>query len=335
MTNMTAKRRTFHVDWDSPSHETGTVKRRPTSLNASLSISNNCFENVEYYEVKDCIGGYGLRLLKSYDGRIERSQDIVPEFFASKQRPNEIEGGTIKDNGNGLEHPRSPTNPRKKNTESNNEDSTKFKDLSHATDSLEETSSNSCSSESTDITEIQVTSVIRDTNVEESADLSSRSNEKTLKKNSKSNAKKEFGLKLSRDPFEWRSKTSKVTKVPGSSTKSRSLIPKIKTNKCSSKGRGIVNSSSESSGIGSPLSPLSPQKDTSNSAKDTSDGSIKTSSSKSSGFGSPDSPLSPESQRYTAFYLIEEQLEKLRNCPCEKRQAQVNIRWIELNFPKE
>lgn len=366
---MLSKRRTFHVDWDSPSNETGTVKRRPASLNTSFPISNSCFENVEYYEVKDCIGGYGLRLLKSFDGRFERYQDAVPEFLASKRRPSEMEAGAIKDNGNGLKHPRSRAIPRKKGRRSENEDAEKSEDLSHsrgssieeripAPEQIKGSCGDCCSSISKDcagdrngdegidsvsgdrngshrsrsIDKIEVTDVKEtiDSSFElaegNSADLLKR---RTSKKNAKHNAKKDFGLKLSREPFQWKSRASRIAKVPGGSrkldtVKTTSLIPKAKTTKCASNGRGLVNSSSESSGIGSPLSPLSPQKDASTNARTVPENSIRPSGSKSSGLGSPDSPLSPESQKYTAFYLIEEQLEKLRNCPCEKRQAEVN-----------
>lgn len=368
--NMSSKRRTFHVDWDSPSHETGTVKRRPTSLNTSVPISSNCFENVEYYEVKDCIGGYGLKLLKSFDSRLLGYETVVSEFFSSKRRSNEMEDTAIKDNGNGLEHPRSCATPCEGDTRRKNEDVEKFQDLPSNIKSfseernlpcnwIEETLSNSYNSlleNSNDATKEKDTEFISKirNHVETQEDSANKikssrmedsinslfgltvtndindSGQELSNESSKVNTKKDFDLKLYRESFEWKSKVSKVMKVSGAkrkldTIKTKSLIPKARPKKQISNGRGLVNSSSESSGIGSPLSPLSPLKDTSTNVKDISGTSIKSSGSKSSGFGSPDSPLSPESQKYTAFYLIDEQLEKLRNCPCEKRQARVNF----------
>ncbi|CAD1478566.1 unnamed protein product [Heterotrigona itama] len=353
---MSSKRRTFHVDWDSPSHETGTVKRRPTSLNTPVSISSNTFENVEYYEVKDCAGGYGLKLLKSFDSRLLGYENVVPEFLASKRRSNEMEDPAIKDNGNGLEHPRSCATPREEDIRGKSEDAKKFKDLSSSVGSLNEernlagssdekvflTFCNSIAKHSDEGTEkverefheshkedstgkTETTRLKNSTNL--SFELTTNDDKFRWMDSLKFNARKDFGLRLYRESFEWRSKASRVMRVAGATrkldtTKGKSLIPKPKAKKYASNGRGLVNSSSESSGIGSPLSPLSPLKDTSTNVKDVSAGSIKNSGSKSSGFGSPDSPLSPESQKYTAFYLIEVQLEKLRNCTCEKRQAQ-------------
>lgn len=99
----------------------------------------------------------------------------------------------------------------------------------------------------------------------------------------------------------------------------KSGIPRLKTSRTND---GLVQSSSESSGFGSPLSPLSPLKDASAEVV-----GVKSSGSKSSGLGSPDSPLSPDSQQYAALYLIQQQLEKLRSCPCERRQAEVKSRF--------
>lgn len=371
---MSSKRRTFHVDWDSPSHETGTVKRRPTSLNTPVSMSSDAFENVEYYEVKDnCAGGYGLKLLKSFDSRLLGYENVVPEFLASKRRSNEMEDSAIKDNGNGLEHPRScARTPREEDTRGKTEDAEKFKDLSSSVGSFnEERNLARSSDEKVFLTFCDSITRRSDEDAgkekdneftnnvqkrEESREDSSDKSETTRLKNStnllfelttnddkfrdsgekssrdslKVNARKDFGLRLYRESFEWRSKASRVMRAAGATRKldtikGKSLIPKPKTKRHASTGRGLVNSSSESSGIGSPLSPLSPLKDTSTNVKNVSASSIKNSGSKSSGFGSPDSPLSPESQKYTAFYLIEAQLEKLRNCACEKRQAQVCI----------
>lgn len=375
ITDMSSKRRTFHVDWDSPSHETGTVKRRPASLNTSFSLSNNCFENVEYYELKDHVGGYGLRLLRSFNNGSEL-QDSVLDLISSRGGSNEVEDGVVEDNNDRLKHRMHGASCEEK--PSGEGDSEKLKDLLPDLEFEELSSSDligrpneSCSptlrsygnsgvknrgvetvtedskedsNRRTIINEgskkVEAT-IIKDYKETESTIIKnhkahkSRSNT-AVKKNidppdSKASLKnsklvKDFGLKLSREPFEWRSKASKIAKVPGGfrkDTVKTSFIPKLKTRKHGSSGRGLVNSSSESSGIGSPLSPLSPLKDASTGVKNASESLIRTSDSKSSGFGSPNSPLSPESQKFTAFYLIEEQLEKLRNCPCEKRQAQV------------
>lgn len=147
---------------------------------------------------------------------------------------------------------------------------------------------------------------------------------------SKLAVKKEFGLKLSGTFNKSRRKETHGDnwKESQDGRKVRqSGIPKPKITSSNTRAR-LVNSSSESSGIGSPLSPLSPQNDADR--PETSVGGdrdvIKTSGSKSSGLGSPnspDSPLSPDSQQYAAFYLIQQQLEKLHNCSCERRQAEV------------
>ncbi|KAK9307741.1 hypothetical protein QLX08_001986 [Tetragonisca angustula] len=371
------KRRTFHVDWDSPSHETGTVKRRPTSLNTPVSISGSTFENVEYYEVKDCAGGYGLRLLKSFDSRLPGYENVVPEFLASKRRSNEMEDSAIKDNGNDSEHPRSCATPREEDTRGGNEDAEKFKDLSSSVRSFNEErnfprstdeklfltfcnsitkhshedrgkeeeneftrevqkreASHKAAQEEDSTGETDRTELKSSTNLSfeltTNDDISRDSCQELSTDSLKVNTRNDFGVRLYRESFEWRSKASKIVRVAGGATRKldtiekKSLIPKPKTKKHASNGRGLVNSSSESSGIGSPLSPLSPLKDTSTSVKGDRS-SIRNSGSKSSGFGSPDSPLSPESQKYTAFYLIEAQLEKLRNCACEKRRGQVRI----------
>ncbi|KOC60551.1 hypothetical protein WH47_07684 [Habropoda laboriosa] len=313
-----SRRRTFHVDWDSPSHETGTVKRRPASFSTPISAPNNCFENVEYYEVKNCTGGYGLKFLRSF---------VVL---------------TVEDSGNGSEHPEIRMIPREEDTRSKNDVCEKCDDSSCKSRSL---LLRSCGATSNDRTgdrgrggsvesdsrnhrrDRDKHSIVLTPGLENCIDAESSM------RSSKVNVRKNFGLKLSREPFQWRSKASRMMKISGSlrkldATKTRSLIPKLKTKKFDQNGGSIANSSSESSGIGSPLSPLSPLNDTSSNAKDASRSLIKKSGSKSSGFESPDSPLSPESQKYTAFYLIEEQLEKLRNCPCQKRQNQVNFERI-------
>lgn len=374
---MSSKRRTFHVDWDSPSHETGTVRRRPVSLSAAVSISSNCFENVEYYEVRDCIGGYGLRLLKSINGQYQLREDVSPGLLTGKRGTSEMEGGAVKDNGSDLKHPPSLATLRKKDTRGRDEDPGGCQDLSHGRGSSSEERSSSlvcdskeeafftshdsvlrgCANEASRAENTQHIDVHsggikrrggsveekRRDNIEtvsvESIDSSTQTmvdNDKDRldgepsQKGSRINSRKDFDLKLSSEPFVWKSKASRVTRTSGGLRKLdgiKSLIPKPKSRRRAGNGRGIVNSSSESSGIGSPLSPLSPLRDASGSVKGVSECSIRNSGSRSSGFASPESPLSPESQKYTAFYLIEVQLEKLRNCPCEKRQAEVSC-WI-------
>lgn len=238
-----SKRRTFHVDWDSPSTETGTVKRRPLSMDISTS-NLTCFENTEYYELKDCVGGINLQLVKSIDNsvKLKTSKNKRPSIFNSSK---------VK------------------------------KSLSSSIDSTKK---------------IVVES-------------------RPIKQVSKLAIKKEFGLKLTKDlELKSKGKLDNCEKTPTG-------IPKPKINKSMTinKQKKIVNSSSESSGIGSPLSPLSPQNDVNRET-------ISNSASKSSGFGSPDSPdsqLSPDSQQYAALYLIQQQLEKLYNCSCERRQAEV------------
>lgn len=143
---------------------------------------------------------------------------------------------------------------------------------------------------------------------------------------SKLAVKKEFGLKLSGSLNK-----SARKETHGDNWKESEQAKKIRKSgipkpMMSSSRPRLVNSSSESSGIGSPLSPLSPQNDNGEASVGKNGGAIKTSGSKSSGLGSPnspDSPLSPDSQQYAAFYLIQQQLEKLHNCACERRQAEV------------
>ncbi|KOX67643.1 hypothetical protein WN51_08753 [Melipona quadrifasciata] len=318
------KRRTFHVDWDSPSHETGTVKRRPTSLNTSVSISGNTFENVEYYEVKDCAGGYGLRLLKSFDSRLLGYENVVPEFLA-RSFNEERNLDRSSDERLFLTFRNSITKHSDEDTgkEEGNEFTSKVQKREESQKDKAAQKGGTGETETTRLRNSTDLSFELTTNDDKPRDSCRELSKDSLKVNTR----KDFGLRLYRESFEWRSKASKVMRVPGATrkldtTKKKSLIPKLKATKHASNGRGLVNSSSESSGIGSPLSPLSPLKDTSTNVKNVSRSSIKNSGSKSSGFGSPDSPLSPESQKYTAFYLIELQLEKLRNCTCEKRQAQ-------------
>lgn len=270
------------MDWDSPSHETGTVRRRPASFDTA-PVSTDRLENVEYYELRDCVGGYGLTLLKSIDRPFG---DLLPGFLAAGSKGIEA----INDNGD-----RSPSSCKEggkkeeeKTCEKDSNDLPAFSDFSNRKEEEEKFSS-----------EVKKERIGGRKKSDEE-----RSKETVWKIN---NARKDFGLRLAR--------------VSGP-TRRKSLIPRPRTRRYV--GRGLVNSSSESSGIGSPLSPLSPSNDASTITRG-GGGSIKSSGSKSSGFGSPDdhSPLSPESQRYTAFYLIEQQLEKLRNCGCERRQAQV------------
>lgn len=231
-----SKRRTFHVDWDSPSTETGTVKRRPLSMDIATSTRSTSFENTEYYELKDCSEGFDLRLLNSIDENIKSKTSGIC-------------------NHSGVEQ--------------------------------------SVSSDKNSTKKVAV-------------------NLRSVKRVSKLAIKKEFGLKLSKDlASSSKHKSNNCEKTPTG-------IPKPKIKASTKKQKRLVNSSSESSGIGSPLSPLSPQNDGDR-------GTIINSESKSSGFESPDSPLSPDSQQYAAFYLIQQQLEKLHNCSCERRQAEVCI----------
>lgn len=312
------------MDWDSPSHETGTVRRRPVSFETTTSVpvSTDChLENVEYYEVKDCVGGYGLTLLKSID-RFENNRNTVPGFLAASESglKNGIEA--VNDNGNDLkQHPPSSTTTCKEDIWCKGK-----KEEGRTCDSKDRAFSDSNFFSNCTNREEEKENEIKKRNREgeergvggEKSDFNS--GEESRKEGWKlNNARKDFGLRLCERSYEWRSKASRVS-MRKCDARRRSLIPRPKTRKYV--GRGVVNSSSESSGIGSPLSPLSPSNDGSAIVKA---GSIKSSGSKSSGFGSPEdrSPLSPESQGYAAFYLIEQQLEKLRNCGCERRQAQV------------
>lgn len=247
---MSSKRRTFHVDWDSPSHETGTVKRRPTSLNASFSVSNNRYENAEYRDP---------RFLESTRSRAETKENVAV-------KRNEKYAGRL-----GSRHPRK-----------------------------------------------------RDT----TPDQNGHPEQMQTPVPPEGGTSKDFGLMLSYEASECKSAVCRMSKIRSfeSSSKSRSLIPRLKMRK-SSGTSGLVNSSSESSGFGSPLSPLSPQQDPPI-GKDSSKDVIKISDSKSSGLGSPgspaDSPLSPENHEYSTFHLIiQSQLEKERNCLCEKRRVEV------------
>lgn len=337
------------MDWDSPSHETGTVKRRPASLSASFSASNNHFENIEYYELRDCIGGYGLKLLESTGLRSE--DPIAADISAGKDEGTAV----VKSNGNCSRCPRS-SRRRKKDASSGQDDNLeKFKApgqarRAFANDPIERAPSRRYSRIFKDMederwkndtynehsrTKDRKSREIKDetdrilvgcVNVEDVHSLESSCE--------KVEARKDFGLKLTCESFEWKSTVCRVTKIRRSeSLKFRSLIPRPKVGGFS-RTRGLVSSSSESSGFGSPLSPLSPQQDPSISTGISKD-AIKTSDSKSSGLGSPGSPgspLSPESQQYSAFHLIQLQLEKLRNCPCEERQAKV-IRAIMESLP--
>lgn len=322
---MSSKRRTFHVDWDSPSHETGTVKRRPASLNASLSVSlNDSFENIEYYELQDCVGGYGLR-------RLQLTESESVDSIATK---NILETKiTINDNKNCLERSRSSHPCRKKEG-----DSEKCKVSAQAKrvqipevlvkerKPFQEHSGNLKKWEK----DFLKHSLAKDhkfhkKEIKNEADKRFEDDKifREIRSQDLSNEKieirKVFDLNFYCEPIEW-----KPTVRRSESLKSRSLIPRPKITR-SCKIHGLVSSSSESSGFGSPLSPLSPQQDLLI-KKETTKYIIKTSDSKSSGIGSPESPsspLSPESQKYSAFHLIQLQLEKLRNCPCEKRQAEV------------
>lgn len=323
---MSSKRRTFHVDWDSPSHETGTVKRRPTSLNASFS--NDHLEIVEYYKLRDFVGGYSVRLLKSEEAK---SKCMTQSDTA------------IKDNGNHSRRIRS-SYPCKRDASSrrSDDDPEKFKrqgveERSYASKSIEQRQSEGRSNRAIvrewekDENSFPRACKIHEHAIEDETDKDFEELETICSQDkstcNNSDSRKEFGLKLSREPVKWKSTACHVVRFHrAESFKYRSLIPRPKVKRSSSSG--LVNSSSESSGIGSPLSPLSPQQDSSIGKDITRGETIKTSDSKSSGLGSPlspDSPLSPESQKYSAFHLIHLQLEKLRNCCCDTRQAEVTL----------
>ncbi|CAL1688711.1 unnamed protein product [Lasius platythorax] len=332
---MASKRRTFHVDWDSPSHETGTVKRRPASLSASfLTSSNNYFENVEYYELRDCAGGYDLRHLELTRSKSENESaaEDVCEMEAERS-------AIVKDNGNCSKYPQS-NYPRKKNTPRGpNDDPEKFKALARAKRAfVDEQEPSQEHSRSFGVEERRKDFVdhylAKNRNFHIEKEIKDEADKRFENVggiclhdlfSEEAEVKKDFGLKLYCESFEWKSTVNRMTKIRRSkSLKSRSLIPRpTVARSCTT--RGLVSSSSESSGFGSPLSPLSPHQDPSIGTSTTKD-IIKTSDSKSSGLGSPgspSSPLSPESQKYSAFCLIQLQLEKLRNCSCEKRQAEV------------
>lgn len=324
---MSSKRRTFHVDWDSPSHETGTVKRRPASLSASFSASlNDRFESVEYYELQDCVGGYGLR-------RVELTGSRSTNSIAAEDVLGTKIGAIVNNNENCSEY------PRLNHTRKKDGDLEKFKASARANRALmNERRPSQGHSGSLEVGEWEKDflkySLAKDrkfhkeTNNE--TDKRFEGIDKIFKEirlqdlsGEKVKIRKVFGLKLYCEPIEWKPTVYRVIRR-SESLKSRSLIPRPKVAR-SCRTRGLVSSSSESSGFGSPLSPLSPQHDPSIKKEITKD-IIRTSDSKSSGIGSPgspSSPLSPESQKYSAFHLIQLQLEKLRNCPCEKRQAEV------------
>lgn len=318
------------MDWDSPSHETGTVRRRPASLNAFFSASSNsCVENVEYYELRDHVDGYGLRRLELM--RFGSEDAIAAEdVIGTKDEKN----AAVKDNEDYSGFSRTSKVFRRKDMlHGQNDDPEKFK----ASARTKRAAVNEQGlSRSLDVGKLRKDfskqSLAKDRKfyevIKNAADKSLEDIEAARSQDlfsGKVGTRKDFDLKLSCEPFEWKSTACRVTKIRRSeSLKFRSLIPKLAK---SCKTHGLASSSSESSGFGSPLSPLSPQQDSSISKYISKD--IRSSDSKSSGLGSPgspDSPLSPESQKYSAFHLIQLQLEKLRNCPCEERQAEVNLR---------
>lgn len=322
---MSSKRRTFHVDWDSPSHETGTVKRRPASLSASFSASlNDRFENVEYYELQDCVGGYGLKRLE-----LARSGSIN-SIAAENILGTKVEA-IVNNNENCSEYPRLNTHKKDGYPE-------KFKASARANRALvNERRPPQGHSGSLEVGEWEKNFLKQSLaknrkfhkETKNETDKTFEGIDKIFEEirlqdlsGEKVKIRKVFGLKLYCEPIEWKQTVCRmIRRSDNESLKSRSLIPRPKV----ARSCGLVSSSSESSGFGSPLSPLSPQHDPLIKKEITED-IIKTSDSKSSGIGSPvspSSPLSPESQKYSAFHLIQLQLEKLRNCPCEKRQAEV------------
>jgi hypothetical protein len=315
---MSSKRRTFHVDWDSPSHETGTVKRRPASLSASFSASlNDRFENVEYYELQDCAGGYGLRRLE-LTGPGSVTEDILGTKVEATVNDSECCSGRFR-----LNRPhKKDGEPEKFKPRAKRMNERRFsQEYSENLGEWEKDFSKHSSAKDRKFHEEEIKNVT-DKRFEDIDKTFGEIRSQDLS-DEKVEIRKAFGLKLYCEPIEWKPTVCRVIRR-SESLKSRSLIPRPRVAR-SGRTRGLVSSSSESSGFGSPLSPLSPQQDPlirKETAKDT----IKTSDSKSSGIGSPESPsspLSPESQKYSAFHLIQLQLEKLRNCPCEERQAEV------------
>lgn len=335
---MASKRRTFHVDWDSPSHETGTVKRRPASLTMSVSFlasSNNHFENIEYYELRDCAGGYDLRQLELTRSKSE-DENIAEDVCEMRDERSVI----VKDNGTCFKYLQS-NHPRKKNIlpPCPNGGSEKFKAPARAKRAFVDEQEPSQERSRSFVVEGQRKNFVdhylaKNHNFHIEKEMKNKADKRFENVeeiclhdlfNKEAEVKKDFGLKLYCESFEWKSTVNRMTKIRRSeSLKSRSLIPRpTVVRSCTT--RSLVSSSSESSGFGSPLSPLSPHQDSSIGTGVTKN-IIKTSDSKSSGLGSPgspSSPLSPESQKYSAFCLIQLQLEKLRNCSCEKRQAEV------------
>jgi len=318
---MSSKRKTFHVDWDSPSHETGTVKRRPASLNTSFSASlNDHFENVEYYELQDCFGGYGLRRLELIGS--------VDSIAAKDILGTKVEA-TVNGNKNCLGCSRL-SHFRKKGGDYEKFKASTKRALVNERRSLQE-HSRSLKKLEKDFLKYSIAKNHKfyKKEIENETDKRFKDIDKTFGEirsqdlsDEKVEIRKIFGLKLYCEPIEWKPTVCRVIRQ-SESLKARSLIPKPKMTR-SCRTRVLVSSSSESSGFGSPLSPLSPQQDPL--IKNETTKRIKISDSKSSGIGSPgspSSPLSPESQKYSAFHLIQLQLEKLQNCPCEERQAEV------------
>lgn len=335
------------MDWDSPSHETGTIKRRPTSLTMSASFlastSNNHFENVERYELRDCVDGYDLRHLESTRSKsIHEDSSATENVYEIKDERSAI----VKDNGNCSKYPQS-NYPRKNTPRGWVGDPEKFKSARAKRAFVDEQEPPQEHSRNFGIEERRKDFVDRclektrnfhiEKEIKNNADKRFENVEGICLHdlfNEEVKVKKDFGLKLYCESFEWKSTINRTTKIRRSeSLKFKSLIPRpTVVRSCTT--RGLVSSSSESSGFGSPLSPLSPHQDPSI-GTGTSKDIIKTSDSKSSGLGSPESPnspLSPESQKYSAFCIIQLQLEKLRNCTCEKRQAEViciNLKFVQ------
>lgn len=365
-----SKRRTFHVDWDSPSDATGTVRRRHTT---PVTISKEFF-----VKSKNPEPAKGRRLSGSFSTKI--SSIDIGDSSEGRRSNEKIQRAPIEDNGGSLKRP-SAQGARKKDPFYKHESLEKFrKELRvrrgkiEASDFKEQLSSPQevtfAERKSRDFSKEKLFSDMKSSISEipflKDSSIQEKIEEERLKINlqeassetnfSKMAVRREFGLKLSKNQLEWKSKSKskslrKIKNLvkspisPGEASsrsetaKPISGIPRPKIVRSTSKPRGLVNSSSESSGIGSPLSPLSPQKDSNVSGeREVDGGGIRTSESKSSGLGSPDSPdspLSPDSQQYTAFYLIQQQLEKLHNCSCERRQAQVTISSFTCNvLPK-
>lgn len=344
------RRRTFHVDWDSPSEETGTVKRRPASFSVSPEPNRqsdstfdfdvkNCNESVvQYYELKDCDGGFGINLLKSFQVNDQLSE--ARSVSESSQRKDREMSIRLSRALNGFK-----SNLRFIGSENFIDRSTlKFKDKeSFVKNNLIDDKSkyklflsieNCQNDEERDLHKLQ--KFLNSSNTGEDQELNSQIFSTSLKTRKKFRTK--FNTIKSSNISKNLSTISSDSSISFLKKRSAIPIPILKKSLSSNTeyhSKKLVNSSSESSGIGSPLSPLSPNRDNAEklvSVSNTNQNYGINDSSASSGLGSPDSPLSPDSQQFSAIHLIQNQIEKLKNCSCEFRQSQVPITSIFYSF---